>query len=261
MLPVIAKSGPAMWATMTTAPMVFSAIMAIMTVEVMLLYAVQVAEIKGEPFRLPFVIDPSGYVYDAYTMERIEGVKTTVYCVLYDESEAFWSSPPGDDVYGTLWNAAEYDQLNPLYTNADGTYAWDVPEGWWRVKYEKAGYETTWSDWLPVPPPQTEVNIGLTPIDTSDYRFGLGKMTDTSASATVTNTTQSAITAVFVLAAYDAHGKLLEMQSVTDQLTAQESTTLTVSCGSSDTIAKVKGFVLDAKSYAPLESVWIRAIS
>ena len=28
-------------------------------------------------------------------------------------------------------------------------------------KYEKEGYETTWSEWLPVPPPQTEVNIGM----------------------------------------------------------------------------------------------------
>ena len=40
-------------------------------------------------------------------------------------------------------------------------YAWDVPEGWWRVKYEKSGYETVWSEWLPVPPPQTNVNIGM----------------------------------------------------------------------------------------------------
>lgn len=35
------------------------------------------------------------------------------------------------------WDALEYNQQNPLYTNSDGKYAWDVPEGWWRVKYEK----------------------------------------------------------------------------------------------------------------------------
>ena len=40
-----------------------------------------------------------------------------------------------------------------------------LPEGWWRVKYEKEGYETAWSDWMTVPPLQTEVNIGLTPIE------------------------------------------------------------------------------------------------
>ena len=55
----------------------------------------------------------------------------------------------------------EYNQYNPLQTNADGKYAWDVPEGWWRVKYEKEGYETTWSDWMTVPPLRTEVNIGM----------------------------------------------------------------------------------------------------
>ena len=36
------------------------------------------------------------------------------------------------------------------------------------MKYEKEGYETVWSDWLPVPPPQTEVNIGMIPEETED---------------------------------------------------------------------------------------------
>lgn len=50
----------------------------------------------------------------------------------------------------------------PLFTDADGRYRWDVPTGLWQVKYEKDGYETTYSDWLPVPPPQLEVNVGIT---------------------------------------------------------------------------------------------------
>ena len=54
-----------------------------------------------------------------------------------------------------------YNQSNPLYTDALGQYQWMVPDGWWQVKYEKDGYETMYSDWLPVPPPQTEVNIGM----------------------------------------------------------------------------------------------------
>lgn len=36
-----------------------------------------------------------------------------------------------------------------------------MPEGLWQVKYEKEGYETAYSEWLPVPPSQTEVNIGM----------------------------------------------------------------------------------------------------
>ncbi len=101
-------------------------------------------------------IDPSGYVYEGVTSNRLEGVKATVY---YKDSET------GKAV---LWNAEEYDQQNPLYTNADGRYSWMVPEGLWQVKYELDGYETTYSEWLPVPPPQMDVNIGMTSLSAPD---------------------------------------------------------------------------------------------
>lgn len=94
-------------------------------------------------------IDPSGYVYEAVTTNRLEGVKTT----------AYWKEKEGDQE--KLWDAAEYEQANPLITDVNGIYAWDVPEGLWQVTYEKDGYETQKSEWLPVPPPQTNVNIGL----------------------------------------------------------------------------------------------------
>jgi hypothetical protein len=60
-----------------------------------------------------------------------------------------------------LWNAEDYAQKNPLFTDENGMYRWDVPQGLWQVKYEKEGYETAYSAWLPVPPPQLEVNIGM----------------------------------------------------------------------------------------------------
>ena len=116
-----------------------------------------------------WIIDPAGYVYDARTEQRLQDVTVTAYWVKADpnataeEYEAFWATPPAADEYGQLWNAQEWGQQNPLQTDVDGYYQWDVPEGWWRVKYEKEGYQTAWSDWLPVPPPQTEVNIGLVP--------------------------------------------------------------------------------------------------
>ena len=98
---------------------------------------------------LNWLVDPSGYVYEAVDSNRLESVTATIY---------FKNAETG---VVTLWDADEYDQLNPLTTSADGTYAWDVPEGLWQVKYEKDGYETTYSDWLPVPPPQLDVNIGM----------------------------------------------------------------------------------------------------
>ncbi len=102
------------------------------------------------------LIDPSGYVYEAVPSNRLEGVTATAY---YKENV--------EDMYGDLhenivkWDAAEYAQENPLFTDEYGMYAWDVPQGLWQVKFEKEGYETTYSEWLPVPPPQLDVNIAM----------------------------------------------------------------------------------------------------
>ena len=98
---------------------------------------------------LRWAIDPSGYVYEGIADNRLEEVKTTLY----------YRSDKNCQV--TQWDASEYSQSNPLYTDSEGKYAWDVPEGQWQVKYEKDGYETAYSEWLDVPPPQTSVNIGM----------------------------------------------------------------------------------------------------
>lgn len=101
-------------------------------------------------------IDPSGFVYEAVESNRLQGVTATCY---YKETV--------EDMYGdlheqvVLWDAAEYAQENPLFTDENGMYRWDVPQGLWQVKFEKEGYQTTYSEWLPVPPPQLEVNIGM----------------------------------------------------------------------------------------------------
>ena len=107
-----------------------------------------------------FSIDPSGYVYEAVTSNRVQGANVTAYWIPFDEEdETYWDKP--NEAHEILWNSDEYSQDNPLVTDADGNYAWDVPEGWWRVVVEKEGYETYSSDWMPVPPPQTDVNIAL----------------------------------------------------------------------------------------------------
>lgn len=105
---------------------------------------------------VPNIKDPSGFVYEGVTSNRIEGVTATAY---YKQMV--------EDMYGDIhenivkWDAAEYAQENPLFTDKDGMYAWDVPNGLWQVKFEKEGYETTYSEWLPVPPPQLDVNIAM----------------------------------------------------------------------------------------------------
>ena len=60
-----------------------------------------------------------------------------------------------------MWDAEWWGEFNPQVTGIDGRYASDVPPDWWMVMYEKDGYETTFSDALPVPPPHFDVNIPM----------------------------------------------------------------------------------------------------
>lgn len=101
--------------------------------------------------------DPAGYVYEAVPENRVEGVQATIY--YKEEVEDLWGDKHEEIV---MWNAEEYAQKNPLFTDEDGMYRWDVPQGLWQVKFEKDGYLTAYSEWLPVPPPQLEVNVGIT---------------------------------------------------------------------------------------------------
>ena len=134
------------------AAIAFTAAMAVVDLIAELLFKEQLAEILGKQFSLNWIIDPSGYVYEGVTDNRISGVTATVY---YKEKM--------EDPEPLLWEASEYNQNNPLITDLDGAYAWDVPEGFWQVKFEKSGYLAAYSDWLQVPPPQTDVNIGMYP--------------------------------------------------------------------------------------------------
>ena len=103
-----------------------------------------------------YYVDPAGFVYEAVESNRLEGVTATIF---YKEMI--------EDMYGewkeniVKWDASEYGQENPLFTDAEGNYRWDVPQGLWQVTFEKQGYETTRSEWLPVPPPQLDINIGM----------------------------------------------------------------------------------------------------
>lgn len=96
-----------------------------------------------------WIYDPSGYVYEAVPENRLSGVKATV--LYQDPASKEW----------TVWDARPYEQVNPHPTDDQGKYGWDVPEGKWKVVWEKAGYATMTSAELDVPPPHTEVNAGL----------------------------------------------------------------------------------------------------
>ena len=256
LLPLIIAAAPALGATLAVAPVCFTAILGVFTSIAPLFWSYRIAQIKGVPCYVTFVIDPSGYVYDVDSLERLSDVKTTAYCIPFDGSSDFWNVVPDADTTGEVWVAQEYDQENPIYTNTDGKYAWDVPEGWWRVKYEKEGYETVWSEWLPVPPPQTEVNIGIKALDSSACEFNLMDHTATFGKISASNNSGSSVNGNFVVAAYNSEGKLVDIQMVQDSLAADETLVMVLSCSSDETIEVIKGFVLDIDTHKPIYKEW-----
>ena len=104
----------------------------------------------GDPIAGPvWIYDPSGYVYETFEDNRLEGVTATV---MVKDNEAG---------HFVVWNAEWFGQNNPQVTDKQGKYGWDVPPGLWQVQYEKEGYVTTRSAELEVTPPHFDVNIPM----------------------------------------------------------------------------------------------------
>ena len=205
-------------------------------------------------------IDPSGYVFDSKTEEKLQDVTVSAYWIPYDGSDDFWIQIPENSTYGTLWDASEWGQLNPMRTDAEGFYSWDVPEGWWRVKYEKDGYVTVWSDWMTVPPIQTDVNIGMMPTVLADYSL---KATSTSATETtvvLSNNSEKTIDVLYMLAAYNEVGKMVACNSIKCKLVSYQNTALTVTYPSDANVTCIKAIILDLDQHLPLRDVWVKKI-
>ena len=195
---------------------------------------------------LKWLIDPSGYIYDLETKRRIHGATVTVFWIPCEEpDESYWNNKPTEDEYGTKWNAAEYSMCNPVTTNDLGQYGWDVPEGWWRVCCEAPGYETVWSEWLPVPPPQLEVNLGMTRTAPA-FTLELTDSTASSATVCLTNTCCYESNAQVFLAAYNSAGKMIALNVIEEVPAVSGSTSMTISCNAREVISSVKLFAADS---------------
>ena len=93
--------------------------------------------------------DPSGIVYEGVESNQLDGVTATIY---YKQSE---NSEP------VVWDASIYGQTNPQITNADGEFAWDVPKGFWQVRFTKGGYNDAATEWMEVPPEKVGLRIPM----------------------------------------------------------------------------------------------------
>ena len=89
------------------------------------------------------LMDPSGIIYEAVESNTLEGVTASV-----------WYAEDENGTNAKMWDAENYDQINPQITDKSGSYAWDVTAGWWQVRFEKEGYESTQTQWMQVPPPR-----------------------------------------------------------------------------------------------------------
>ena len=89
------------------------------------------------------LMDPSGIIYEAVESNTLEGVTASV-----------WYAEDENGTNAKMWDAENYDQINPQITDKNGSYAWDVTAGWWQVRFEKEGYESTQTRWMQVPPPR-----------------------------------------------------------------------------------------------------------
>lgn len=106
----------------------------------------------------PFNIycDPSGYVYDTSTLKRVAGA--TVWLQQPDGSGGWKNVSTGQTP------PAMQPDVNPEMTNADGQFQWDVLNGTYRVHVEAPGYLPADSIVVNVPPPVTDLHVGLTPL-------------------------------------------------------------------------------------------------
>lgn len=99
----------------------------------------------------PVLIDPDGVVYErSHTInDTIAGV--TVTCYYSDTYRRQW----------TIWDAWNYQQINPHVTLSDGYYSFYTPRGTYRVVAEKEGYPTYTSPNLVVVSTPVRHNIPL----------------------------------------------------------------------------------------------------
>jgi hypothetical protein len=108
------------------------------------------------PISIPFniYVDPAGYVYYVATGARVSGA--TVWLQEPDGQGGWENVTTGQNPPVML------PDVNPQTTASDGQFQWDVLPGIYRVHVEAAGYDAADSIVVSVPPPVTDLQIGLT---------------------------------------------------------------------------------------------------
>ncbi|WP_165972067.1 S-layer homology domain-containing protein [Paenibacillus piri] len=108
------------------------------------------------------LIDPSGIVYNVARGDEkvwpLPGAKVVLQ--YYDPALSKWVDMSDEDYPGRLEPIT-----NPQITGEDGRYAWDTAAGQYRVTVSRPGFQSAVSRVVDVPPPVTDLHVGLTPTD------------------------------------------------------------------------------------------------
>jgi uncharacterized repeat protein (TIGR01451 family) len=149
--------------------------------------------VPGVTFNL--YVDPAGYIYDAVTLERISGASVWLQ---RPDGQGGWDNVPTGQIPSIM-----QPDVNPQITGADGQYQWNVLEGSYRVHVEVTGYYPADSIVVTVPPPVTDLHVGLTPLPpppdptppTTTLTIGNPKYTNPSGNVHVTSDTPFTLSA------------------------------------------------------------------
>jgi plastocyanin len=104
------------------------------------------------------LIDPEGNVYDSKTGALIAGAN--VQC---QEAQTVAAADGSTNTIFALWDAAEYGQINPQTTAADGYFNFFTPVGAYRLEVAKTGYQPYRSTDIAVVDEAVRYDVPLTP--------------------------------------------------------------------------------------------------
>ncbi len=115
------------------------------------------------------LIDPEGTVYDRQTRQEVEGALVACY--------QKQTGTGGAGVFD-LWPAADFSQVNPQTTAADGYYSFFTPAGTYRVEVTKDGYQRHLSPDLVVVDDPVTYDVYLAPeiTEDADYTITIGPL-------------------------------------------------------------------------------------
>jgi uncharacterized repeat protein (TIGR01451 family) len=114
-------------------------------------------------------VDPSGYIFNVATGERVSGA--SVWLQRANGLGGWANVAVGQSP------AVMDPDLNPQTTGTYGQYQWDTLPGTYRVHVEASGYYPADSIVVAVPPPVTDLYVGLTPLPAANSPPAVGSIT------------------------------------------------------------------------------------